>query len=234
MVCQNLGGQRHGVPSRDGPIRPHFQSQAVVIGHIAHAGVFHHIIDLINRRIEGIHRDQPDHRLGGLVAIGQGITAAMVDGQLHCEFGFGHQRADVMIRVEDLHLAVAADVAGRHRPWIGRLDVNGLLALAVQLGDDLLYIQHNLRHVFLHARYCRKLMLHAIDLDGSHGGAGQRGKQYTAERVAEGSPISPLQRLHHKFAVGTVFQGIGALNAGLFNRYHQITLLSLKCQCVSQ
>ena len=65
-------------------------------------------------------------------------------------------------------------------------------------------------------------MLHAVDLDGGGGSAGQRGQQNAAQGVTEGSAIADFQRLYDKFAVGSVFQGFDTFNTGLFNCNHSL------------
>ena len=145
----------------------------------------------------------------------------MVHGDLHVEGGIGTQRADVQIRIEDLHFAVGLDVASSHFTFTGRVDIDGLCALAVQSCDDLLHIQHDLRDVFLDARDRGELMLDARDLDRGRGRAGQRGKQDPSEAVAEGGTVAPFQRLDDIFAVGTVFRRIDTLDTRLFNFYHE-------------
>ena len=91
----------------------------------------------------------------------------------------------------------------------------------MELRNDLLHVQHDLRDVFLDARNRGELVLHARDLDGGRGGAGQRGKKNSAQGVAERGAVSPFQRLYDIFAVGDVFLGIDTLDTRLFNFYHE-------------
>ncbi|CAN4028651.1 DUF1344 domain-containing protein, partial [Dysosmobacter welbionis] len=102
------------------------------------------------------------------------------------------------------------DLAGAHR-----LDVDRLHRLAVELGEQALHIQDDLRHVFLDTWDGGELMLHAGDLDGGRGRAGQRGKHNAAKRIAQSGAVAALQRFHHILAVCGVPRRLDALNLGL-------------------
>ena len=60
------------------------------------------------------------------------------------------------------------------------------------------------------------------DLDVGHRSAGQGGQQNPPQGVPQGRAVTPLQRLHHVFAVGGVAWIFNAINAGLFNFYHML------------
>ena len=220
MIGQDLGAQGNSVPGGDGPIGEDLQGQLVVVGHVTHAGVLHGVIDLVDRSVNGVDGDQADDGLGRLVAVAGHITSAVIEGQLHLELGIVHQGGDVLLGIEDLNVRVALDIAGSDLTGGGNIDGHGLLAFAVQLGDDALNIQDDLGHIFLHTGNGGKLMLDAIDLDGGGSGAGQRGKQNAAQRITEGSAVAALQGLNHELAVGAILTGIDTFNTGLFDCDH--------------
>ena len=222
MVGQDLSGQRNGILGGDGLIGIDLQRQLVIVGHVAHAGVFHHIIHLMNGSIDGIHGDQANDRLSGLVLLGRGIAAAVIESQLHVELSVLHQRDDVEFGVQYFDLAITADIAGSDFTGAHRLNGHGLFASAMQLGDDALNIQDDLRDILFHTGNGGKLVLHAINLDRSGGSAGQRGQQNAAQGVTEGSAITDFQRLYNKLAVRTVFQRFDTFNTGLFNCNHSL------------
>ena len=145
----------------------------------------------------------------------------MAQRDLHVEACVGAKRADVLLGVEDLNLAVGLDVAGGDFALARGVNIDGLGALAVELRNDLLHVQHDLRDVFLDAGDRGELVLHARDLDGGRGGAGQRGKKNSAQGVAERGAVSPLQRLYDILTVGDVVLGIDTLDTRLFNFYHE-------------
>jgi len=81
--------------------------------------------------------------------------------------GSGVERCDVQVGIEDLDLAVALDVAGLDLAGTGGLDEDRLGALrVVELGDQALDVEDDLRHILLDAGDGGELMLHTGDLDG--------------------------------------------------------------------
>ena len=70
--------------------------------------------------------------------------------------------------------------------------------LIVNLQDNVLEIQNDLRHIFLYMRNGRKLVQHTINLHGSDGIAGQRGEQHSPHAVAQSCAKTSFQRFHHK------------------------------------
>ena len=221
VVGEDLRAEAHCISCGDGGVRPDFQRQLVIVCHVAYTGVFYGVVHLVDGRIDRIHGDGADGHVGRLVLIGRDVSAAMAQRDLHIEAGVGAKRADVLLGVEDLNLAVGLDVAGGDFALARGVNIDGLGALAVELRNDLLHVQHDLRDVFLDAGDRGELVLHARDLDGGRGGAGQRGKKNSAQGVAERGAVSPFQRLYDIFAVGDVFLGIDTLDTRLFNFYHE-------------
>ena len=79
------------------------------------------------------------------------------------------------VRIETLDLAVCLDVAGGDFTFAGGVDEDGLRALAVQSGNDLLYIQNDLRNVLLNAGDCGKLVFYAAcEFNSLNSRAGKR------------------------------------------------------------
>ena len=222
MVAEDFRSQRDGVPCGDGAVRPDLQRQLVEIAGSAHAGGLHGIIHLIHRRVDGIYSNGPDHILLRLIAVGGDVAPAMGQGDLHVERRPVVQCGDVQVRVQDLHLAVGLDVAGGHHAGTHRLDIDRLHRVAVELRQEALDVQDNLRHVFLHAGNGGKLVLDAGDLDGSRRGAGQRGEHDPPQGVAQRRAISPLQGFHHVFAIGYITRRFAAFDLGLFDFDHAV------------
>ena len=78
-----------------------------------------------------------------------------------------------MVGVEDLHLAVGLDIAGSNHTFAGGFDVDRLGALAVEFGNDALYVQDNLGYILFHTGDRAELMLNACNLDARNCGSGQ-------------------------------------------------------------
>ena len=98
----------------------------------------------------------------------------------------------------------------------------------MELGEQALHIQDDLRHVFLDTWDGGELMLHAGDLDGGRGRAGQRGKHNAAKRIAQSGAVAALQRLHDILAVSHIAGSFNALDLRLFDFNHQLPLLLMQ------
>ena len=152
----------------------------------------------------------------------------MAERQLHVERRSGVERCDVQVGIEDLDLAVALDVAGLDLAGTGGLDEDRLGALrVVELGDQALDVEDDLRHILLDAGDGGELMLHTGDLDGGSCGAGERREHNAAQGVAQRNAVSTLQRLDNVLAVRAVCGVFDTLDLGLFNFNHAVTLLHL-------
>ena len=236
MIAEDLRAQGDGVAGGDGGIRPDLEGQLVIVGHIAHTGVLHGVVDLVDRRVDRVHGNGADGHGRVLVPIRGDIAPAMAQRDLHAEAGVGPEGADVQLGIQYFHLAVGLDVARRDLAFAHGVDIDGLGAFAVQPGDQTLHIQDDLRHILTDAGDGRELVLNAGDLDGSRRGAGQGRQQNSAQGVAQGGAVSALQRLYHIFAISAVLRRVKTFNTPLFNFNHKYTLLiilrsKLRSQC---
>jgi len=146
----------------------------------------------------------------------------VAQADLHAESGAHIQSGDLQLRVEDFHLAVALDIAGCHHAGAHSLDKDGLGALAVQLGQQLLHIQNDLCHVLFHTGNGGKLVLHTGDLDAGGCRAGQRRKHNTAQCIAQRRSVAALQGFDHIFAIGSITRCFNTFNLGLLNFDHAV------------
>ncbi len=128
----------------------------------------------------------------------------------------------MQIRVQDLHVGISLDVAGGDFALSGGLNVDRLILLAVELGNDALDVEDDLGHVLLDAGDGGKLMLDAGDLDRGHRGARQGGQQDPPQGVAQGGAVASLQGLHDILAIGVVSGILHTVNAGLLDFYHML------------
>ena len=96
----------------------------------------------------------------------------------------------------------------------------------MKLGDELLDVQHDLRHILLDAGDGGELMLDAGDLDAGGRGAGQGREHDAAQRIAQGGAVAPFQGLYHIFSVGILSRGLYALDLGLLNFNHPVPSFS--------
>ncbi len=65
---------------------------------------------------------------------------------------------------------------------------------------DRLDVEDDVGDVLAHARDRRELVQHAVDLDGGHGRALERGQQHAAQRVAERHAEAALERLAQRWS----------------------------------
>ena len=193
MVAEDLRAQRDGVPCGHGLVRPDLDGQLVKVGLIADTGVFHRVVDLEDRGIDGVDGDGADGHLGVLVLVGGDVASAVVKDQLHAQRTVGTEGRDGLLGVEDLHLGVGLDVAGGDKALAGGFNVDGLRG---------------------------KLMLNTGDLDAGACDAGEGREKYPAKRVTKRSTIAALQRLDDIFAVRAVCGRFNALDTRLFNFDH--------------
>ncbi len=212
----------------DASVRPYLDGEFVEIGHLPAAGVLHRITDLADGRIDRIHRNHADGHAARLVALGhdrlialrRNIYAPIVEGNLHLQMRALRPRRDVQVRIHDLYFFVADEVLRLHLALAMRVDGDDLGLVGVQLGGKILEVQDNLRHILLHARHGRKLMLHALDTHTGDGNARQGIEQHTPERIAQRLPKPTLQRLHDELAVAVAFAHLHTLDFGFFDFDH--------------
>ena len=124
--------------------------------------------------------------------------------------------------VQNLHFTVALDVAGCHLAGAGGLDKDRFAALAVQLGQQILHVQNDLRHILLHTGDGGKLVLHTGDLDAGGRRAGERREHNTPQRITQGRSVTALQGFDHIFSIGSVAGCFDTLDLGLLNFDHAV------------
>ena len=95
----------------------------------------------------------------------------------------------------------------------------------MELRDQSFDIEDDLRYILLDTRDRGKLVQHAVDFDGRHRMSRQRGKQHTAQAVAQRDAKAALQRLHNKLAVGSVGGKVQCFDFGFLDLYHFANLL---------
>ena len=223
MVAQDLGAQRHRIARGDGGIRPDLQRQLVVVAGCAHTGALHRVVDLINGGVDAVDGDHADDAgTLRLVLVGGDVAAAVAQGDLHAQSGAHVQRGDVQLRIEHLHLAVALDVACGDFAGADRLDEHGLDSVTVQLCQQILHVQNDLCHVFLHTGNGGELVLDTGNFDAGGSGSGKAGQQDTPQGVAQSRSVSALQGFDHIFSIGSVAGCFDTLDLGLLNFDHAV------------
>jgi hypothetical protein len=115
----------------------------------------------------------------------------------------------VRVRVEDLDARGEVDVASGDLAGAGdherSLDLGGV---RVHTAHDALEVEHDVRDVLGDALDRRELVGDTLDAHGGHRGAGERGQEHAAQRVAKGVAEAAIERLHHELAA-VVLDGLG-------------------------
>ena len=109
----------------------------------------------------------------------------------------------MLLGVQDLHVGVGLDVAGRRPrsgPFASRRSVCG--PSRVQLEPHLLEVEDDVGDVLVTPGDRRELVQHALDPDGGDRRPLEGGQQHPPQGVAEGHAEAALQRLGDELAVG--------------------------------
>ena len=102
------------------------------------------------------------------------------------------------IRLEDLDVGVALDVARAHLAGLVHPQVQRLRVVDVQLQRDLLQVEDDVGRILDDAGDRRELVEHTVDLHRGDGRAFNRGEQHAPQRVADGGAEAALERLRVK------------------------------------
>ena len=123
LLLQDFGALADGVDPADGAVSPHFKHQLVEVGHVADARLLYVVVNLLNRRKNGVYGDHAD---GQPVRLVRGeIAAPVLDGELHRELRFGGvQRRQEEVRIGDLVVGGNLDVAGSDLAFSARFQVH--------------------------------------------------------------------------------------------------------------
>src|SRR5699024_221261 len=168
MLGQHTGRQAQGFLRVAGAVGPDLDNELVIVGDLAYTGVIHRVVGFEHRGVDAVDRQGAGvvflHQRE-FVALCGDVTTALVEGDLHDQLGALAQGGDMPFRVEDLQVIAALDGTGDELAGAGRLDPDGLGAVAIDLGGNTLEVQDDLRHVLPYALDGGKLMHHAVDLD---------------------------------------------------------------------
>ena len=188
LVLQDARRERHRVLGRNRAVGLDHHGQHVVVGNLTDAGVLHLVGDLADRREDGVDRDQTDRRILRPVLRARDIALAGLDRQLHVDVRTVIQRAD---RPSPGFMTSMSwpglDLAGGHFAGALGPQTHALGAVAMHAQTDGLDVQDDIGDVLAHAGDRRKLVQHAIDLDGRHRRALQaKTARIAAQGIAQG------------------------------------------------
>jgi hypothetical protein len=132
----------------------------------------------------------------GFFSLARAGPAPAADGEVHLELGLVLEGGDVSLGVEDLHTGGQVDVLGGDLTGAGDHE-RGLdfARVGVHPAHDPLEVEDDVGHILLDTPNGRELVRDALDADAGDGGAGERGEQHPAQRVAKGVTEAPVERL---------------------------------------
>ena len=208
LILDDLGAVRDGIFRGQRAVGPHFEDQAVIVGHLTHTSLLHSVGDLANRREGGVQLNQTDFIGQTFVHVGRHIALAHAHFKFHLQHHVLGEGGDVLFRIEHGHMLIGLNLGGRNRPFAVNAKRQALRFVRVHAQTHLLDVQHHVGHVFEDAVDGGELMLHAGNLHRHKGSTLQGGKQHTTHGIADGGAVTSLQRFANKLAVraaGRVF-----------------------------
>src|SRR5277367_2400674 len=173
-VFYQLGGQADRVLRSDGAVGPDFDHELFVVGHLTETCGFDRVVDLADRRVDGVHRDVADGQVFVVVAVGGYVAAAILYAHFDLELATFAYRGDVDALVEDGEVGVFFDLGGGYWPGSFHVEIDALGQVGVELDGDLLEIEDDVRGVFDYAGNRRKFVQDAFDFYGGDGCAFDR------------------------------------------------------------
>ena len=182
----------------DGAVGLDVDDQLVEVGALFHAGGVDHVGHATHGRERGVELQAAD-RAALLFERGairrRAVATAALDAQRHGQLAGLGQVREHQLRVHDFDVVVRVDVAGRDRARALLRQAQLGAVTRVHLERDLLEVQQDVDHVFLHAFDGGVLMQHAFDLDLGDRRARHGRQQHATQRVAERVAEATLERL---------------------------------------
>ena len=155
----------------------------------------------MDRAETGVDRDHADFEIVGVALGGRPIAAAVLDGHLQMERNVVSQRAENMVRVDDLDGLVVEDIGGGDDAAAVAVDPDGPWCSEWFLTTRQLDVQNEVGDIVDHAGDRRELVLDPLDLDLGDGAALQAGQQDAPQAVAHGMAEAAFERLDVELAV---------------------------------
>ena len=125
-------------------------------------------------------------------------------------------------RIEDLNIGIRCDIGSRYFLFTFDINPNHLRLICKHLEAKLFKIQNDIRDVVPDTRDRRELMQHSVDADRCDRSTWKRGKQNTAQAVADCRTVAAFQRLAYKLSVSVVFADFYNLDFRLFHVFDHL------------
>src|SRR5207237_17643 len=129
----------------------------------------------------------------------------LFDSDLHIEFcRLVGELGDMHFRIQNFHLARSIYFLCCCSLDALYLEIENLWLFRSHLDAELLEVEKDGDDIFLDTVYRRKFVFHPLYLDPSDSCAGKRGKDDSAERVAERMPIAGIKSVNFINAVKSI------------------------------
>ena len=195
---ERLAGGGQGVTRGDGGLGLDVDDETVEVGALLHTGGLDGVGDLLDRRVDRVHRDAGDLRVGVLVLVGGDVAAAALDRQLDLQLALLVESGDDQVGVVDLDAGRRGDVTGGDLARTGLAQVHDDRLVVLRGQDDLLDVEDDLGDILLDPGDRAELVGHPVDADAGHGRPRDGGQQRAAQGVAECVAEAGLEGLEHE------------------------------------
>src|SRR5260370_31997052 len=200
VVLKQLRRQTQRVGRSDGAVGPDLDIELVVIGDLAQPGGLNGVIALAHRRGNRVDGNKAEAQVLIKVLVGGNVAATALQAHLHVQLTAFRHPGDVNILVQDLDVAIRLDHAGSDVAGLIGLEIDGFLAVAVELKGDLLQVEDDVGGIFHDARDGLKLVQHAFNANRRDGCAFNRRQQHAPQGVADGCTEPSFELLRVKAA----------------------------------
>src|SRR5436305_3823033 len=201
VILDELGGQADGVLRRDCAVGPHLDHELFVVGHLAKTRGFDRIVDLANRRVDGVHRNVADGQVLVIVAVGGDVPAAILRAHFDLQLATFTDGGDVHGLIEHCEIRIFFYLRVGYRPRGLDVDVTRFRHVRVELDGHLLEVKNNVGGIFHYAGDRRKFVQDSFDFYCGNGGAFNGAEERTPQGVAYGRAPAALKRLRREAAV---------------------------------
>src|SRR5215210_3189338 len=201
VVLEQHSRQRNRLLGGDGPVGPHLEDQALVVGRLAEARGLDAVVDAPDRAVRRVQRDPADAHRFIKVAVGRDVAASLPQLRLQLEVTLLVEGGHVDLLVVDLDLRILGHLAGGDAARPLHVDREHLGLVRVQTERDLFEIEDDVRNIFLHAWDRGELMEHPLDVDRRNGRPLDRGQQTAPQGVADRRGKATFERLGGEAAI---------------------------------
>ena len=201
LLLEDLGGKGHGVVRLDRTVGPHLEHQTVVVGPLAHAGVGHPVVHLLDGREQAVDRNDADRHPFVLVLVRGLVAASHLDGHLHLEVAALGQGRDVLAGIEDRDAGRGLNVGRGDFAFALLVDDERTRSGVVHPKAKRLDVEDDVRDVLDDTLDGGELVQRTVDLDGRYGRPLKRAEEHATKAVAQRDSVATLERLARELPV---------------------------------